>query len=352
MAQELGLKPAQVHITQLYAGGSFGRRANPRSDYVRQAVRIAKAAAAQGINAPIKMVWMREDDMRGGQYRPLTVHKVRVALDRDGKLVSWHQTVVGQSFTKLRSPTAVDSSLVEGAADMPYDIPNLKVEQHSAESIAIPTQWLRSVGHTHTAFVGETMIDQAAREAGKDPYQFRRAMLDAKPRYRGVLDLAAEKAGWQQPLAAGAPGEKRARGIALQQAFGTYVAQVAEVTIRPDGSFSVDRVVCAVDCGSVVNPDIIAAQIEGGVGFGLSFLRQAIVFQNGQVAQGNFNDYPVLRMNGMPPVEVYLVPSQEAPTGVGEPGVPPTAPAVVNAIAAATGLPIHTLPLGDGVHLS
>jgi isoquinoline 1-oxidoreductase beta subunit len=351
VAKDLGLKPEQVQITQLYAGGSFGRRANPRADYVREAVRIARAAAEQGIIVPIKMVWMREDDMRAAQYRPLTVHKVRLALDAGGNLVSWHSTVVGQGFFK-KPPGAVDASLVEGVSDMPYDIPNVRVEHHIAETIDVPVQWLRSVGHTHTAVVGETLIDEAARATGKDPYLFRRAMLDKRPRDRGVLDLVADKAGWRAPLAAGAPGERRARGIALQQAFGTYVAQVAEVTVRADGSFSVDRVVCAVDCGVPVNPDIITAQMAGGVGFGLSFLRQAITLENGSVTQGNFNDYPVLRMNAMPLVEVHIVPSQEAPTGVGEPGVPPTAPAVLSALSAATGLKIRSLPLGDSVRLS
>ncbi len=345
-AQELGLKREQVTIHQLYAGGSFGRRANPHSDYVRETCRIVRAAHAQGIDAPIKLVWMREDDMRAGYYRPLTVHKVRVAVDKAGNLVSWHHDVVGQSFMQLPKPDSVDPVLVEGAADIPYDIPNFKVTQH-APKLPVQTQWLRSVGHTHAAFVGETMMDEAARAAGKDPYAFRHALLAAKPRYRGVLDLAAQKAGWSTPLAAGPQGTRRGRGIALQFAFGTYVAQVAEVTVQQDGSFTVDRIVCAVDCGTVVNPDIVAAQVEGGIGFGLTFLRAGITFDKGHVTQGNFNDYPVLRMNGMPVVEVHIVPSKEAPTGIGEPGVPPAAPAVANALAAATGATIRALPLGD-----
>jgi isoquinoline 1-oxidoreductase subunit beta len=351
-AKELGIKPNQVSISQLYAGGSFGRRANPRSDYVREAVRIARVAREQGVNAPIKLVWMREDDMRAGQYRPLTVHKVKLTLDSDGNLVSWDQTVVGQSFFKPKSPDAVDRSLVEGSADTPYDIPNIRVTQHSPEKFRVPTQWMRSVGHTHAAFVGETLMDEAARATGKDPYQYRRALLTKEPRDRGVLDLVARMANWSTPLASSAPGTRRGRGIALQKAFGTYVAQVAEVTVQSDGSFSVDRVVCAVDCGTVINPDIVAAQIEGGIGFGLSFLKVAITLDNGRPTQGNFNDYPVLRMNGMPPVEVHIVPSNEAPTGIGEPGVPPIAPAVANAITAATGITIRSLPLGDDLRLS
>lgn len=345
-AKELGLKPEQVTIHQLYAGGSFGRRANPHSDYVREACRIVRAAHAQGVDAPIKLVWMREDDMRAGYYRPLTVHKVRVAVDQGGNLVSWNHDVVGQSFMQLPKPDSVDPVLVEGTADMPYAIPNFKVTQH-APVLAVQTQWLRSVGHTHAAFVGETMMDEAARAAGKDSYAFRRALLASQPRHRAVLDLAAQQAGWSQPLAAGPQGARRGRGIALQLAFGTYVAQVAEVTVQQDGSFTVDRIVCAVDCGTVINPDIVAAQVEGGIGFGLAFLHTGITFDKGHVTQGNFNDYPVLRMSGMPVVSVHIVPSSEPPTGIGEPGVPPAAPAVVNALAAATGTTIRTLPLGD-----
>lgn len=343
VAKEVGLKPEQVTINQLYAGGSFGRRANPVSDYVCEAARIARVARAQGIDAPIKLVWMREDDMRAGFYRPATIHRVRLAVDKSGSLVSWNQDVVGQSFF-APLPSGVDPTLVEGSADIPYDIPNVKVTQH-IQKLAVKTQWMRSVGHTHAAFVGETMMDEAARVAGKDPYTFRRALLAKQLRHRGVLDLVAQKAGWSTPLRAGAPGTKRGRGIALQFAFGTYVAQVAEVTVLQDGTFTVDRIVCAVDCGSVVNPDIVASQVEGGIGFGLTFLRAAITLENGRVQQGNFNDYPVLRMNGMPRVEVHTVPSQEAPSGIGEPGVPPAAPAVANALTAATGTTFRSLPM-------
>jgi isoquinoline 1-oxidoreductase subunit beta len=352
VAEELGLQPAQVFITQLYAGGSFGRRANPHSDYVREAARIVRAAAAQGLNVPVKLVWMREDDMRAAQYRPLTVHQVRLVLDASGKLVSWHQRIVGQSFLPLPTPDAADDALSEGAADMPYDIPNFRVEQHHPDHVAVPTQWLRSVGHTHTAVVCETLLDEAARATGQDPYHFRLAMLQNSPRSHAVLAMLAEKSGWEQPLNAGAPGTKRGRGMALQVSFGTFVAQVAEVTIQSDGTFSVDRMICVVDCGAVINPDIVTSQMEGGIGFGLSFLRQTITLVAGEVQQGNFNAYPVLRMNAMPPVEVYIMPSQEAPTGVGEPGVPPATPAVLNALAAATGMTIRSLPLGDMVRLT
>lgn len=346
VAKELGLKPEQIVIHQLYAGGSFGRRANPRSDYVREAVRIAVAAKAHGIVKPIKMVWMREDDMRGGQYRPMTQHRGRLVLDAHGRILSWYHVVVGQSFTPT-APGKIDNSLSEGLSDLPYDVPNLRVEQHVVSSVAVPTQWLRSVGHTHTAFVGEGLIDEAARTTGQDPYHFRRGMLSGSPRHLGVLDAVARAYSWERPLAPGRAGELRGRGIAVWQSFGTYLAQVAEVTVHQDGSFSVDRVVCAVDCGRVVNPDIVRSQIEGGVGFGLSFLGQEITLKEGRVEQGNFNDYPVLRMNRMPVTEVHIVQSDKPPSGVGEPGVPPIVPAVGNAIAAATGRPVRSLPIGN-----
>lgn len=349
VAGDLGLKPQQVQITQLYAGGSFGRRASTTSDYVREAVAIAKAARTQGIKAPIKMVWMREDDMRAMHYRPLTVHNARLVLDGNGRLVSWRWCIVGQSFLPPSSANRVDGIMVEGATGMPYDIPNLQIEEHIDRTTRVPVQWLRSVGHTYTAFVGETLIDEAARRAGRDPYEFRRDMLTANPRHLAVLELAAEKAGWKEPLARGAAGEKRARGIALQEAFNTVVAHVAEVTVRSDGTFRVDRVTCAVDCGLAINPSIVEAQMQSGIGFGLSFLQQQITIENGRVVQGNFNDYPVLRMNAMPKVAVHIVPSANPPSGAGEPGVPPTAPAVLNAIAAITGKFPRKLPIGQSV---
>lgn len=347
-AEILGFETEQVSIRQLYAGGSFGRRANARSDYVREAVTLARAAREQGINAPIKLVWMREDDMRAAQYRPLTVQKSRMVLDADGKLASWHWRIVGQSFMQMPED-AVDDSLVEGAKEMDYDVPNVRVEQHNPTTFPVPVVWLRSVGHTHTAFVGETQIDEAARATGQDPYRFRRSMLGNNPRALAVLDLVAEKSDWDTPLADGENGERRHRGMALRTSFGTVVAHVVEVTLRKDGSYAVDRVTTAVDCGIAINPDIIRAQMEGGFGFGLSFLRQGIAFDSGSIVQSNFNDYPVLRMNASPRLEVHIVPSSNAPTGVGEPGVPPAAPAVANALAAMTGHSYHSLPLGGSV---
>lgn len=349
VAKELGLALDKVSITQLYAGGSFGRRANPRCDYVIEGARIVKVAQQQNIMAPIKLVWMREDDMRALQYRPMTVHDTRLVLDKDGNLVSWRWRVVGDSFFGLPT-TKVDDNLVEGANDLPYAVPNLLVEQH-IPGTKLPVQWMRSVGHTHTGVVGETLIDEAARKAGKDPYQFRRALLKEHPKMLAVLDLVAQKSGWDKPLASGINGDRRSRGIAIRESFNTIVAQVAEVTLKADGSYSVDKVYCAVDCGQVINPGILESQVEGGIGFALSFLRQEITLDKGRIVQGNFNTYPVLRINAMPAVEVYAVPSTEHPTGIGEPGVPPLVPAVINALASLTGKYPRKLPLGNEVDL-
>jgi isoquinoline 1-oxidoreductase beta subunit len=343
VAGVLGLKPEQVRINMLYAGGSFGRRANPHSDYLVEAAQIVKAING---SAPVKLQWTREDDTRAGYYRPMYFHTIRAGLDGSGKLVAWQHRIVGQSIltgTVMESmmvKDGIDGTSVEGASNLPYDIPNSRVELHTAKG-SVPVQWWRSVGSTHTAFSTETIIDELAVAAGQDPVAFRRAMLGKHPRHRGVLDLAAAKAGWGKPLAKG-----RGRGIAVHEAFNTYVAQVAEVTVLPNGDFRVDRVVCAVDCGVAVNPDVIRAQMEGGIGFGLSAaLHGAITLKDGRVEQSNFHDYRPLRINEMPKVEVYIVPSEEKPTGVGEPGVPPIAPAVANALAAATGKRARNLPL-------
>lgn len=353
VGQLLGIPMEKVAITQLYAGGSFGRRANPHSDYVLEAVSIAKAAREQGVEGPLKMVWTREDDTRGGYYRPAFLHRASLALDASGNLVGWHQRLVGQSFIvgtpfeKVMVKDGVDAVAVEGAADLPYAVPNLRVEQHLAEGIGVPTQWWRSVGHTHTAYSTETLIDEAAVAAGKDPYEFRRALLAQHPRHLAVLDLVADKSGWKQPLAAAAEGETRGRGIAVHESFGSFVAQVVEVTVKADKSFRIDRVVCAVDCGLAINPDVIRAQMEGGIGFGLSAaLHGAITLKEGVVEQSNFHDFQVLRINEMPAVEVHIAASSAAPSGVGEPGVPPVAPALANALFGASGKRIRTLPIG------
>ncbi|HWX81623.1 MAG TPA: xanthine dehydrogenase family protein molybdopterin-binding subunit [Steroidobacteraceae bacterium] len=342
-ARVAGLDPQQVSIHTLYAGGSFGRRANPGSDYIVEAVSIAKANGADG--TPIKLQWTREDDIHGGRYRPMYFHKLEAGLDARGQLTAWRHVIVGQSII-ADTPFAamikdgIDATSVEGAANIAYAIPNIAVDL-STTKIGVPVLWWRVVGSSHTTFAVEAFIDEVAHAAGEDGFTFRRKLLDHHPRLKGVLELAADKAGWSSgPLPAG-----RGRGIAVTEAFNSYVAQVAEVSVDKDGHVKVDRVVCAVDCGTAINPDIVAAQMEGGIGFGLGAARfGAITLKDGRVEQDNFNNYRVLRMSEMPKVEVHIVPSTEAPTGVGEPGVAPVGPAVANAIFAATGRRMHVLP--------
>ncbi|NMG66924.1 molybdopterin-dependent oxidoreductase [Azoarcus indigens] len=351
LAQLFGLKPEQVTLHMLYAGGSFGRRANPLSDYLLETAHIVKAIDGR---APVKLVWSREDDMRGGFYRPLYLHRLRAALDGQGKPLAWEQRIVGQSIIKgspfepMMIKDGVDATSVEGAANLPYAIPNLLVDLHTpGAELKVPVQWWRSVGSTHTGFATEVFMDELAVAAKADPVAYRMDLLAAHPRHVGVLKLAADKAGWAKPLPAAKDG-KRGRGVAVHESFNSYVAQVVEVTVAADGSFKVDRVVCAVDCGIAVNPDVIRAQMEGCIGFGLAAaLTGAITLKDGQVQQSNFHDYPVLRINEMPKVEVHILPSAEKPTGVGEPGVPPLAPALVNALYAATGKRIRALPIGE-----
>jgi isoquinoline 1-oxidoreductase beta subunit len=340
-ARVAGLRPEQVQIHTTLLGGGFGRRGNPQSDFVVEAVEVAKAA-----KQPVKVIWTRENDMKGGWYRPMWYDRILGALDVNGSLVAWHHTIVGQSIA-IGSPfegaavvDGIDLTSVEGAADMPYEIPNLLVDLHSTK-IDVPVQWWRSVGHSHTAFVVESFLDELAYAAGKDPYEFRRNLLARQPRHKAVLELAAEKAGWGSSLPEG-----RTRGIALHKSFGSFVAQVAEVSVSSEGALRVHRVVCAVDCGRVINPNTVAAQMEGGIVFGLTAaLYGAITLKNGRVEQSNFHNYPVVVMNEMPKVEAHIVASEEEPTGVGEPGVPPVAPAVANAIFAAIGKRIRRLPI-------
>ena len=343
VAKMTGLKPEQVKLNMLYAGGSFGRRANPQSDYVLEAVSIAKAINGR---APVKMIWTREDDMRAGYYRPLYLHALRAGLDGAGNITGWQHRIVGQSilagtpFEAAMVKDGIDATSVEGASTLPYDIADMHVDLHTTKP-GVPVLWWRSVGSTHTAFSTETFIDELAHAAGRDALEFRRALLKNKPRHLGVLNLAAEKAGWGRKLPAGT-----GRGIAVHESFNTFVAQVADVRVLKDGSFKVERVVCAVDCGIAVNPDVIRAQMEGGIGFALSAaLHGAITLNKGRVEQSNVHDYQPLRINEMPRIDVHILPSGAAPTGVGEPGVPPVAPAVANAIFAATGRRLRNLPL-------
>jgi len=339
-ARILDLKPEQVKLHTTYLGGGFGRRANPASDFVSEAAQIAKV-----IGKPIKLIWTREDDTKGGYYRPAWHNRLTAGLDESGQLTSWKHTLVGQSILagtpfEAMIQNGVDRTSVEGAQDLPYAVPNLLVDLHSPKT-GVPVLWWRSVGHSNTAFVVESFIDEAAHAAGKDPFEFRRALLEKHPRHKGVLELAAEKAGWGNPLPAG-----QARGIAVHESFGSFVAQVAEVSVSSSGEIKIHRVVCAVDCGRVVNPDTVAAQMESGIVFGLTAaLYGEITFKNGRVEQSNFNNYEMLRLNEMPKVEVHIVPSEEALGGIGEPGVPPIAPAVANAIFGLTGKRLRRLPI-------
>lgn len=346
-ARTAGLKPEQVAIHTLYAGGSFGRRANAGSDYIVEAVSIAKAHGGAG--TPIKLQWTREDDIGGGLYRPMYHHRLDAALNAKGELTGWKHVIVGQSIM-AGTPFAammkdgIDPTSVEGAANLAYRIPNVAVDLVTTQ-VGVPILWWRVVGSSHTTFAVETFMDEIAHAAGRDPFEFRRALLDGAPRMKAVLELAAQKAGWSTtPLPDG-----KGRGIAVAEAFKTFVAQVAEVSVDESGQVKVERIVCAVDCGTPINPDVIRAQMEGGIGFGLgAALYGAITLKEGLVEQSNFNSYRILRMNEMPKVEVHIVPSSEAPTGVGEPGVAPVGPAVANAIFAATGKRARSFPFVKG----
>ena len=340
-AATLGVKPEMVRIHTVWAGGSFGRRATPNGDYFGETAAIMSKTDGK---RPVHLVWTREDDIKGGRYRPMFYHKIEASLDPKGGIAAWRHRLVGQSFMKgtafepVMIKDGVDATSVEGVSDMPYAIPNLLVDWHDAPS-PVTTLWWRSVGHSHTAQAVETMIDDLAHAAGQDPVAFRIAMLKEHPRHVGVLKLAAEKAGLSEKLPPG-----KGRGIAVHESFKTYVGMVAEVTVN-GADVKVDRVVVAVDCGIAINPDIIKAQMMGGVGYGLgAALRNQITFDKGIVEQSNFDTYEPLRMTDMPVVEVYIVDSRETPTGVGEPGVPPVAPAVSNAIFAATGKRLRSLP--------
>lgn len=337
-----GLKPEQVEIHTEFLGGGFGRRANPTSDFVSEAVYVAKAAGA-----PVKTVWAREDDIRGGYYRSAFLHHARIGLGADGLPLAWKHVMVGQSImagTSLEASMVkdgIDKTSVEGVADSPYieGLANHQIELHSPKT-GISVLWLRSVGHTHTAFVMESLIDELATATGKDPVEYRRTLLKDHPRHLGVLNLAVEKANWKAPLPDG-----HALGVAVHESFGSYVAQVVEVS-QDNLAIRVHRVVCAVDCGIAVNPQSIAAQMESCITFGLSFaLHSKLTLKDGQVVQSNYHDYQVLRLNEMPVVEVHIVPSSDKPGGIGEAGVPPTAPAVANAVFALTGQRLRELPL-------
>lgn len=342
VAAFLGLKPEHVLFNTPYIGGSFGRRGSFGSDWVMEAVHIAKASSKF-----IKLIWTREDDIRGGGYRPVYLHRVHIGISHDGFPVAWQHRIVGQSLF-VNTPLAyaivqngIDHSSVGGVNGSPYlnAVPDHSIELHTT-SVGVPVLAWRSVGNTHTCFVMETLIDELATLAAKDPVVYRRSLLKDHPRHLAALNLAAEKAGWEKPLTSG-----RYRGIAVHEAMGSYVTQVVELSLA-EGKISIHRVVCAIDCGLAVNPDGVVAQIESGIIFGLTAaLYGEITLANGQVKQSNFHDYRILRMNETPKIEVYIVPSTGKMGGAGEPGVPPIAPALVNALFAATGKRIRKLPV-------
>jgi isoquinoline 1-oxidoreductase beta subunit len=333
VAKLLGIAQDQVVVHTTFLGGGFGRRLE--TDFVVEAVQVSKA-----VGSPVQVLWTREDDLTHDFYRPPSVHHLSGAVDASGRPVAWlHQlSVPSRSPTRLKN--GLDRGAMNGALQVPYLIPNLEVRFASAATPVRLGAW-RSVAHSYNAFAVESFIDELAHLAGKDPLAFRRDWLARSPRHLRVLDLVAEKSGWGKPLPKG-----RARGIAVHESFASVVAEVVEVVVEPDGSFRVPRVVCAVDCGTVVNPDTVEAQVQGGVIFGLSAaLREAITLDAGRTVQTTLNDYGPLRMRDAPTVEVHLVKTTEPPGGIGEPGVPPVAPALANAVFAATGKRLRELPL-------
>ena len=334
-AKIVGLDPSKVRLNTQITGGSFGRKAQFGSPYMQEA---AAVFAATDQSRPVKHMWTREDDIRGGYYRPMYLHKMRGAIDADGRIVAWDQAIVGQS---ILAKADLDSTSVEGASDLPYDVPNLRVVSHNV-NLSIPPLWWRSVGHTHTGFAVETFLDELFQMAGKDPVLGRLQQLKEDPRYAGVLNKAAELADW-----GGKVPEGRERGVAVVKSFNTYVGQVVEVSAGTDGVPRVHKVWCAVDCGVAINPNVIKAQMEGGIGYGLgAVLFDAVTLgEGGAIMQSNFHDYRSIRINEMPDVEVAVIKSDAPPTGVGEPGVPPVGPATANAWRRLTGAPVRSLPI-------
>ena len=344
-AATAGLKPEQVTLNTMMAGGGFGRRAVPTSDFIVEAVNIAKAYKAAGHAGPVKLIWSREDDIRGGYYRPSHIHRADIGLDAGGNIVAWDHTIVGQSiisgtpFEPMMVKNGVDATMVEGMGE-PYDVP-LNLTAHAVKA-NVPVLWWRSVGSTHTAFVMETLIDEAAHAAGQDPVAYRKKLIDAKhARHHAALDLAVAKSGYgKKTLPKG-----RAYGVALHESFNTVVAYVVEASIV-DGSPKVHKVTAAVHCNLPVNPMSIEAQVQGAalMGLGTTLPGARITLKDGVVEQQNFGDYTVARMNDMPQVDVFIVPSQDPPTGMGEPGLPPLAPALANAVFKLTGKRLRKLP--------
>jgi isoquinoline 1-oxidoreductase beta subunit len=345
-ARIAGVPVDHVSVHTMFLGGGFGRRANPTSDFVSEAVQVARAAGV-----PVKVVWTREDDMRGGYYRPLFVHRIEVGLGPDGLPVAWKHVVVGQSilagtpFEAMMVKHGVDPTSLEGVVDSPYlsAVRARHVSLHSPRN-EVPVLWWRSVGNTHSAFAMESLIDELAHAAGQDALRFRAAMLKQKPRHLHALEVAAKEAGWGTPLPDG-----RARGLAVHESFGSIIAEVAEVSIVEGKRIRVHKVSCAVDCGLAVNPLGVEAQVQGAVAFGLGpVLHSEITLKDGRVQQGNFHEYEVLRLDEMPLVSVRIIPSKAKMGGIGEPAAAPIAPAVANAVFALTGKRLRSLPLRLG----
>lgn len=348
IAQTLGIDPAQITINVMFAGGSFGRRAQPDAHLAAEMAAIAKAAGRDGA---WKLLWTREDDLHGGYYRPMTVHRMRGGLDADGNIVGWLDVLANQSIMaggpmEAMMDKGLDPTAYEGATKMPYDMTDFRTEWVRMET-PVPVLWWRSVGHTHTGYATEVFLDQLLEAGGKDPVQGRLDLLRGDAgRDRAVLERVAEMAGWDGQRVKG----DRGYGVALHESFNTYVAQIAEVS-NEGGMPRVHKVWCAIDCGVAVNPDVIRAQMEGGIGYGLTAIlyNQISLLPGGRVAEDNFDTYRMLRIHEMPEVEVAVLDSTFEPTGVGEPGTPPIGPAVANAWRALTGQTVTRLPFVAGV---
>ena len=341
----LGLQPQNVQVHVQMAGGGFGRRAIATSDYVVEACQVAKAAQVAGIAAPIRTLWSREDDIQGGYYRPMHVHSARIGFDDQGRVLAWDHVIVGQSilagtpFEPMMVKDGIDSTAVEGMKE-PYDVPMRLTVHHP--KVNVPVLWWRSVGSTHTAYVMETLVDEIARQTKQDPVAYRMKLMGSDhPRHRAALQLAVDKSGYgKKKLAAG-----RAWGVAVHESFNTVVAYVVEASVK-DGKPVLHEATAGVHCNLAVNPRTVEAQVQGAalMGLGMCLPGAAITLKDGQVEQHNFNDYSVARIPDMPRIAVHIVPSADAPTGMGEPGLPPLAPAFANAVSRLTGKPLRELP--------
>lgn len=349
-AKTLGLQPQNIKVHTQMAGGGFGRRAIPTSDYVVEACGVAKAARTAGLTAPVRTLWSREDDIKGGYYRPLHVHRAEIGFDAQGKILAWDHTIVGQSITKgspfeaFMIKNGIDATAIEGMKE-PYDLP-MKLSVHHPD-VNVPVLWWRSVGSTHTAYVMETLIDEVARATKQDPVAYRMALMgDKHPRHKAALQLAVAQSGYGKKTLA--PG--RAWGVAVHESFQSVVAYVVEASVSKDGTPKLHRITAGVHCNLVVNPKSVEAQVQGGALMGLSMCLPgaAITLKDGVVEQSNFGDFAVPRITDMPQVAVHIVPSAEPPTGMGEPGLPPLAPAFANAVAQLTGKTLRELPFKRG----